>query len=134
MKRLTPVHLGFLAKGWSFLRLAVDAPDRFPGWDFVVLTASGESQARLYEAELEAARRRGAVPDRTRTLVVPDPGGRRVGSGGATLNALRAVSEAGGEGSHRILLVHSGGDSRRVPWASLTGKVFLPVPLLAKLI
>ena len=131
MKRLTPVHLGFLAKGWSFLRLAVDAPDRFPGWDFVVLTASGESQARLYEAELEAARRRGAVPDRTRTLVVPDPGGRRVGSGGATLNALRAVSEAGGEGSHRILLVHSGGDSRRVPWASLTGKVFLPVPLLA---
>lgn len=30
-----------------------------------------------------------------------------------------------------ILLVHAGGDSKRVPWANPMGKVFLPLPYLA---
>ncbi|XP_072957841.1 bifunctional fucokinase/GDP-fucose pyrophosphorylase [Typha angustifolia] len=31
----------------------------------------------------------------------------------------------------RILLLHAGGDSKRVPWANPMGKVFLPLPYLA---
>jgi len=30
-----------------------------------------------------------------------------------------------------ILLLHAGGDSKRVPWANPMGKVFLPLPYLA---
>lgn len=30
-----------------------------------------------------------------------------------------------------ILLIHAGGDSKRVPWANPMGKVFLPLPFLA---
>lgn len=30
-----------------------------------------------------------------------------------------------------ILLLHAGGDSKRVPWANPMGKVFLPLPYMA---
>lgn len=30
-----------------------------------------------------------------------------------------------------ILLLHAGGDSKRVPWANPMGKVFMPLPFLA---
>jgi fucokinase len=32
----------------------------------------------------------------------------------------------------KILLVHAGGDSKRVPWANPIGKAFLPLPFLAE--
>lgn len=112
-------------------------------------------------------------------LAVPDPQGKRIGSGGATLSALRvladqlssqvgnrtpskATSESGvgttskGGGTigekggvpergnvdprlegvlevlagFRVLLVHGGGDSKRVPWANPIGKPFIPLPFL----
>ena len=31
-----------------------------------------------------------------------------------------------------VLLLHAGGDSKRVPWANPMGKAFLPVPYLAE--
>ncbi|KAL2468921.1 Bifunctional fucokinase/fucose pyrophosphorylase [Forsythia ovata] len=34
-------------------------------------------------------------------------------------------------GKKHILLLHAGGDSKRVPWANPMGKVFLPLPYLA---
>ena len=57
--------------------------------------------------------------------------GKRVGSGGATLNVLRAIAEAEGTGDFtgkKILVIHSGGDSKRVPQYSAMGKLFSPVP------
>jgi fucokinase len=125
--------LDYLARGAAFLHLSVEAPDRVPGWDVIVLTAASESQARLYEFQLEAARRRGLMGDGTRTVVVEDPQGKRIGSGGATLNALRRLAGEFGDGltSKRVLLVHAGGDSRRVPWANVFGKCFIPFPLFA---
>jgi fucokinase len=129
---IRPAHLEALARGWSVLRLAVSVPERVPGWDAVVLTASNARQADLYHRHLEAARRRGCLPPATRALVVPDPEGGRVGSGGATLNALRQLAAAApGCERMRVLLVHAGGESRRIPWAGVPGKPFLPLPLLA---
>jgi fucokinase len=125
--------LAHLAQGTAMLHLSVETPSRVPGWDVIVLTAASERQARLYEMQVEAARRRGLIGPSTRTLVVPDPQGRRIGSGGATLNALRRMAKAVGEGkasSLRVLLIHAGGDSRRVPWANIPGKSFIPFPLL----
>lgn len=132
MRHIGEPQLRDLAGGWARHRLAIAAPERFPSWDWVILTAASEAQAEWYSIALEAARHRGALAAATRTAVVPDPNGCRIGSGGATLHALRVV--AAGDpalASRRVLLIHSGGDSRRVPWANTFGKAFIPLPLLA---
>ncbi len=93
-------------------------------WDALVLTASNERQACAYESQLAARRRLGMLAGVKRTLVVPDAGGRRIGSGAATLECLRAL----GGHSGRVLIIHAGGDSRRLPAYGPCGKLFLPVP------
>jgi len=103
-------------------------------WDAVVLTASSARQAELYRAEIERRKLAGALPAATEFVVVPDPDGRRVGSGGATINALGVLAQAhpaGGRAwweAHRVLLIHSGGDSRRLPQYSPVGKLFGVLP------
>ena len=57
-------------------------------WDIVIVTASSERQATLYRDEIECRRLSGRLPENTQFLIVPDPGNRRMGSGGATINAL----------------------------------------------
>ena len=52
----------------------------------------------------------------------------RVGSGGATLSVLKWLAENGGWEGKRVLVIHSGGDSKRVPQYSALGKLFSPVP------
>ncbi|MFM2092102.1 MAG: hypothetical protein RLZZ127_2591 [Planctomycetota bacterium] len=126
-----PLHP--LVAGWRRLHLTVAAPERAPAWDAVVLTASNPAQAALYRHELGALAARRRLPAATATLVVEDPQGRRIGSGGATLQVLRALAVRFGAGAAdlRVLVIHAGGDSRRLPWASVAGKAFVPVPLLA---
>ena len=101
----------------------------FPVWDYVVLTASNAHQAKGFQAQLDA--RRAFLPERTRFLVLPDEGGVRVGSGGATLSVLKAIRECEPSfAGQRILVIHSGGDSKRIPQYSALGKLFSPVPHL----
>lgn len=126
--------LNHLAHGAAQLHLAVETPERVAGWDAVVLTAASRHQAHLYGAQLEAARRRGVIGATTVTLVADDPEGQRIGSGGATLNALRrlrALFPGRKPEALRVLLIHAGGDSKRVPWANVLGKSFIPFPLFA---
>ena len=104
----------------------------FPRWDYVILTSSNEEQARSFRSQIADRLEQGVLPGWTKYFVLPDPEGKRVGSGGATLNVLRFLSEE--EGLHgdfhnkRILVIHSGGDSKRVPQYSVCGKLFSPVP------
>ena len=72
-------------------------------FDLIVVTAANEAQAKGYRAQLKG---------RKNYIVVPDPGNRRVGSLGATVNVLRKLAKAG-RAQGRILICHSGGDSRR---------------------
>jgi len=98
-------------------------------WDVVIITASSERQAGLYRDEILRRRLSGMLPEETQFLVVPDPGDRRVGSGGATINALGVLGkDKAWWSSHRALLVHSGGDSRRLPEYSPGGKLFGVLP------
>ena len=98
-------------------------------WDVVIITASSERQAVLYRDEIERRRIAGTMPEETQFLVVPDPGDRRVGSGSATINALGVLGkEQEWWEEHRALLVHSGGDSRRLPQYSPVGKLFGVLP------
>ncbi len=104
---------------------------QFVHWDYVILTASNDQQAEGFKAQLAEREKAGALPLQTKFAVVPDPGGKRVGSGGATLGVLKYVAEQVGSGDFgglRILVIHSGGDSKRVPQYSALGKLFSPVP------
>ena len=104
---------------------------KMPLWDYVILTASNESQAQSYRMQIQYRLEHGMLPKSIHYAVLPDPDGKRVGSGGATLNVLRYIYEdAGSFDDKRILVIHSGGDSKRVPQYSACGKLFSPVPRL----
>ena len=52
-----------------------------------------------------------------------------MGSGGATLEVLKYLHEQEETFDNlRVLVIHSGGDSKRVPQYSALGKLFSPVP------
>ena len=65
----------------------------FVKWDYVILTASNEEQAESYRQQIQYRLDRKLLPDSTRYAVLPDPEGKRVGSGGATFNVLRYIAE-----------------------------------------
>jgi fucokinase len=104
--------------------------------DHLVLTAANETQAHGYRAQLEARRRSGQLVESIRTHVVTDPGGRRIGSGGSTLLVLyhlartlpAAPSLAQRFAGKRIVILHAGGDSKRLPAYAAQGKIFTPLP------
>lgn len=101
-------------------------------WDYIILTASNEDQAKAYRSQIDFRLENGLLPPSTHYAVLPDPDGKRVGSGGATLNVLRYIREKEDRPNcfkeKRILVIHSGGDSKRVPQYSACGKLFSPVP------
>ena len=105
-------------------------------FDVIVITAANEAQAAGYREQVAWRRANGFFDDRTDVMVVPDPGGRRVGSLGATLNVLvelerRAKGKDPFKG-RRILVCHSGGDSRRTPAYAAMGKAFTPLPCVSE--
>lgn len=111
---------------WDDYKRAVSSAV-FPVWDYVILTASNENQAEGYRKQIED--RKDFLPSRTHFAVIPDEGGERVGSGGATLSVIKYIYEQEGKlDGIRTLVIHSGGDSKRVPQYSALGKLFSPVP------
>lgn len=105
---------------------------QFICWDYIILTASNEDQAEIYRRQIALRQDKGLLPAKTHFAVLSDPNGLRVGSGGATLTALRYIAEQENRTDYfsnlRILVIHSGGDSKRVPQYSACGKLFSPVP------
>ena len=113
-------------------------------WDYLILTASNEAQAAAYRGQLEIRADLGLLAGARHTLVVADPGGRRVGSGGSTLACLLEVLSREADGNSdvsaapqswletlqrlRILIIHAGGASRRLPAYGPCGKIFVPLP------
>ncbi|MFG0259998.1 MAG: L-fucokinase [Phycisphaerales bacterium JB041] len=110
-------------------------------FDHVVLTASNEGQAEAYRAEL--AHRGLHAASTPAASVVPDPRGRRVGSGLSTLLALEHLATNGKQDTHhspatgtasvfrgkRVCVIHAGGDSKRLPAYAAHGKIFTPLPI-----
>ena len=83
----------------------------------IAITAANAAQAKGYRAQ--TARRKDVS-------VFADPGGRRVGSLGATVNALRRIL-ARPSRPRTLLVCHSGGDARRTPGYAALGKAFIPL-------
>ncbi len=109
----------------SYLTLLAGSSSQQAWWDTVILTASSPRQAESCRFEIHHRLEHGHLPASARYLVAPDPAGTRIGSGAATLNALLNLDGAPG----RTLLIHSGGDARRLPQYSLSGKLFSALPV-----
>jgi len=118
-------------------------PNQTNPWDYLIVTAANAPQAAAYEAQIQLRREMGELPQAKHALVIPDQDGRRVGSGGSTIECLAEVlrreSQLGEDRIDRhsaeailrrlrILIVHAGGDSRRLPAYSPCGKIFIPLP------
>lgn len=88
-------------------------------FDTIVITAADSRQATCFHLQAQAFE--GTLAKRV--LVIPDPGGRRVGTLGSTVHVLKNVSARG-----RLLVCHCGGFSKRLPAYAASGKVFAPVP------
>ena len=112
-------------------------------WDYLAVTASNAAQAQAYEIQLRLRQQLGFLETVGEVLVVPDPGGKRIGSGGSTIYSLLEILKqecktvtrfATAEAWHnvlkslRILIIHAGGDSQRLPAYGPCGKLFIPIP------
>lgn len=105
--------------------------ENFLYWDYVILTASNEHQAESFRIQIEDRKANKFLPPHTHFAVIPDENGKRVGSGGATLSVIKYISEVAKTNDFsglRILVIHSGGDSKRIPQYSALGKLFSPIP------
>ena len=139
-------HLAALAERARRLYAARVANTSFAPlwWTAVVITASSNRQAERYRWEIRRRETGGKIPTSVTYMVVPDIGDRRIGSGAATLNAVRALTRqllfadavtpptielADWWSRQRVFVIHSGGDSRRLPQYSLSGKLFSAVPV-----
>ncbi|KAI1904031.1 hypothetical protein AGOR_G00001500 [Albula goreensis] len=105
-------------------------------WTVIVLTCQHKDSVYAFQRELEVRQRRGSLPQGALLLTVADPQ-ERLGSGGATLNALLVAAEhlsarAGHtvvtadvlDGAY-ILILHTGRD---FPWDSC-GRAFCWLPV-----
>lgn len=115
-------------------------------FDHIVLTAPNEWISRSYLDELQRIVQYIDGLSLSKMHIMHDPKGHRVGSGGdqlthliiyllaqlyirlgGTLNALYLLEQKIGFtaiSSSRVLIIHSGGDSRRSPFHSIGGKAF----------
>lgn len=126
-------------KNWQNYLDSISGRTVLPVWDTCIITASNEDQARAYRLQLRQRIKSNFLPAETDFMVLPDPNGKRVGSGGATLNALLEVylrfqRNQGNQydenqlAGKRVLIIHSGGDSKRIPQYSVFGKLFSRIP------
>ena len=92
-------------------------------FDCIVVTSSNSHQCELFKQELLQRRGKHGLSPTCKVRAVADPHGIRVGSGGATFHAIAEAFEEG----KNLLILHSGGDSRRNPLCSVFGKGFLAV-------
>ncbi len=103
---------------------------KYDAWDYIVITASNDTQAKCYEMQINLHLKNKLLDRRTKYIVVPDLNNERIGSGGATLNVLIELASKYNVdfNKSKILLIHSGGDSKRIPQYSACGKLFSPIP------
>lgn len=94
-------------------------------FDFIVITAPNEFIASEYRRQFQLL----VTQLQIHSVIhcVADPLGKRIGSGGGTLNALDHLLFHHGKETiynSRVAVIHSGGDSRRSPLHSVCGKAW----------
>ncbi|GFO47580.1 fucose-1-phosphate guanylyltransferase [Plakobranchus ocellatus] len=99
-------------------------------WDVVLITTADKPQQEAFELQVEEKRNRRELPTDLPIHIVSDPPGIRIGNGGSTLTALEFLESCYGSDMFckKILMIHAGGWSQRMPSASILGKVFSLLP------
>ncbi|MFM1805367.1 MAG: hypothetical protein RL136_2246 [Planctomycetota bacterium] len=108
--------------------------------DWLVITAANRRQARAYASQVAPRAEHGPLSSVAGIVVSPDACDARIGSGAATVLALvrvaqqlarrkKAASIAELFGGVRVVMLHSGGDSRRLPMYAAEGKLFATLPM-----
>ncbi len=105
-------------------------------FDICIITASSPKQAKVFQALLERRKSAGLYPREIDFKVYSDPVKGRIGSGGGTLLAIHnLLKDYNIKDSleffctHKILILHAGGESRRLPCYAPEGKLFAPIPV-----
>lgn len=101
----------------------------------VIVTVRSAAQAEAYAYQAELLRSRGAIPEDLRIDFAPDPEAGPAGSGGALLLGIeRLVALLAADGASltttRALIIHAGGEGRRVPCTMGVGKLMMSIPVL----
>lgn len=99
-------------------------------WDLVVLTTFDDVQKSSFEQQIKGKKACGQLPE-VCIQVISDPPDEKLGCGGSTLHVLHILFQQYQEKLYdkRILIIHSGGSSQRLPSYSVIGKIFSPVPV-----
>ena len=102
-----------------------------PFWDVIVLTALDKEQQECYELQIKEKLKRSELPLSPAYHVFHDPPGAKVGNGGATLVVIEELEKIYQTRLNelKVLILHAGGYSQRLPSASMLGKIFTALPL-----
>ena len=96
----------------------------------VVVTAPSQKIADVYTSQLKVIKLDLTEFKNSQIVCVADPSGARVGSGGGTLNALNFLDDLIGRSQlckAKVVIIHSGGDSRRAPLHTVCGKAWASI-------
>lgn len=106
-------------------------PCNIPFWDVVVITAIDNAQKQAYELQISEKVERKELPLGVEFIVISDPVGPKIGNGGATLVVAQELENIFKEKAKelKVLVLHAGGFSQRLPTGSLLGKIFMALPM-----
>ncbi len=95
-------------------------------WDLWVVSAADTKQKLIFEKQIDILITKGRLPKSFNCLVIADPEGIKAGSGGATIHIYKELSKIYGSELHnkKIIVIHSGGFSKRMAIYSIKGKLF----------
>lgn len=130
MELTVPDFMRRCIESYEALRGKVPSEVDIAFWDAVVISAADEDQATAFREQIAQRKERNLIP-LVPYHVFSDPPGPKVGSGGATLHILEHLRNMYGEEQRRmrILLIHTGGQSKRLPSHSALGKLFAFLPI-----
>lgn len=97
---------------------------------YLILTAPNELLCSIYQYNLNYLSQIIPLLSNTICICISDPIGIRIGSGGGTLNALSKlinIEKLENIINSKVIIIHSGGDSRRSPLQSLIGKAWTQI-------
>ncbi|KAF9971501.1 hypothetical protein BGZ73_005545 [Actinomortierella ambigua] len=102
-------------------------------WDIVIVTACNQDQRTAYLQRIRRKLARREIPSTAEYLVIEDPPGTKISSGGSTIYVMHTLQNNFKDrpdvlAKARILLIHAGGYSSRLPHVSACGKLFMAIP------
>jgi len=102
-----------------------------PFWDVIVITAIDDAQKLAYERQISDKIERKELPLGVKFIIISDPIGAKIGNGGSTLVVAEELEKLFKDQAKelKVLVIHAGGFSQRLPSGSLLGKIFMALPM-----